>query len=162
MLVRPDVLDLLDETEMMVATALAIGGGWLSPNRLGLAAGCAEEAVVPALAELTELGIVKRRPDGVPVVAHSLIASRLREICPPERVRAIRIALVDMVDSNGPAGAFVAAQIEALADPVLALLGVQICLRRCRACLVLGEVPDGLSFLERAERLLQIGRRPQI
>jgi hypothetical protein len=160
--VPPDVLDLLDETEMMVATALAIGGGWLSPDCLAPAAGCAEEAAVAALAELTELGIVRRRADGVPVVAHSLIASRLSEICPPERVRAIRTALIDVVDSNGPGGAFVAAQIEALADPALALPGVQICLRRCRACLALGEVPDGLSFLERAERLLQIGRRPQI
>jgi hypothetical protein len=161
-LVRPDVLDLLDATEMMVATALAIGGGWLSPDGLALAAGCAKEALVAALAELTELGIVKRRADGVPVVAHSLLASRLSEICPPDRVRAIRTALIDVMDSDGPGGAFVAAQIEALADPVLALLGVQICLRRCRACLVLGEVPDALPFLERAERLLQIGRGREI
>lgn len=152
----PDVIDLLDETEMMVATALAIGSGWLPPERLAATLGYPEAAVTAALAELAELGIVKTRPDGVPVVAHSLIASRLGRICPPERVRAIRTALIQMVDSEGPGGAFVAAQIEASDDPVLALQGVQICLRSCRACLVLGEVPDAVAFLERAERLLQI------
>ncbi len=156
----PEVIDLLDETEMMVATALAIGSGWLPPERLASTVGYPEAAVSAALAELTELGIIKTRPDGVPVVAHSLIASRLGEICPPERVRAIRAALIDAVDSDGPGGAFVAAQIETSEDPVRALRGVQICLRSCRACLVLGEVPDAIAFLDRAERLLQIGREP--
>jgi hypothetical protein len=155
--VSPDLLDLLDETEMMVATALAIGSGWLPAERLASTVGYPEEAVAAALNELTELGIIKHRPDGVPVVAHALIASRLGEICPPERVRAIRGALIKMVDSDGPGGAFVASQIEASQDPVLALKGVQICLRSCRASLVLGEVPDAIAFLDRAERLLQTG-----
>jgi hypothetical protein len=158
--VSPDVLDLLDETEMMVATALAIGSGWLPPENLASTVGYPEDAVANALGELTELGIVKVRSDGVPVVAHSLIASRLGEICPPERARAIRTALIEMVDPDGPGGAFVAAQIEASADPVRSLQGVQICLRKCRACLVLGEVPDAIAFLDRAERLLQIVRGP--
>ena len=150
------LIALLDETELMVAAAIAMCDGQLPESELAGLMEQSAERVASALAVLRDLGLVEDRPDGVVVVRHALVGASVQAACRPEDRRRLHAAVASAFDRNAADAAFVLDHIEASGAPDLALKGLQLCLYRCRSCLLVGEVSDALTFLNRGERLIRL------
>lgn len=150
------LIAILDETELLVATALAVCDGLLPQADLASVVHQSVEGVAAALAVLRDLGLVNERSDGSVVIGHALLGARLQAACPPEDKQRIHSAVAEVFDRNGADAAFVLDHLEASGDRGSALRGIQLCLARCRACLLVGEVVDAATFLDRADRFIRI------
>jgi hypothetical protein len=88
------LLDLLDECERRLAVAVAVSNGCLDGAQLAGVLGQSTERIAAALQVLLGLDWIRDGPTGQPTIRHALIASRLRELCPPECVRDLRAAVI--------------------------------------------------------------------
>jgi hypothetical protein len=84
------LLELLDDCERRLAEAVAVSNGWLDAEQLAGVLGQSTERICAALEVLLGLDWIRDGPTGRPIIRHALIASRLRERCPPEYLRDLR------------------------------------------------------------------------
>ena len=150
------LIALLDETELMVATAIAMCDGQVPESGLAALIENSADRVTSALSVLRDLGLVEDRPDGTVVVRHALVGASVQAACPPEDRKRLHAAVAAAFDRTPTDAAFVLDHIEAAGDPALALRGLQLCLYLCRSCLLVGEVSDALTFLNRGDRLIRL------
>jgi hypothetical protein len=87
------LLELLDERERRLAVAVAVSNGCLDAAQLAGVLGQSTERICAALQVLLGLDWIRDGPTGQPTIRHALIASRLRERCPPEWVRDLQAAV---------------------------------------------------------------------
>jgi hypothetical protein len=87
------LLELLDECERRLAVAVAVSNGCLDAAQLAGVLGQSTERISAALQVLAGLDWIRAGPTGQPTIRHALIASRLRELCPPECMRNLQAAV---------------------------------------------------------------------
>ncbi|HET6810154.1 MAG TPA: hypothetical protein VFH50_04025 [Acidimicrobiales bacterium] len=87
------LIGLLDESELIVITALAVTEGLLPETTLVAVLGWPAERFDASVRVLEDLGLVRQRPDGRRTVSHALISGQLRRLCPPDRARPLLVAV---------------------------------------------------------------------
>ena len=84
------LLELLDDCERRLAVVVAVSDGCLDAEQLAGVLGQSTERIWAALEVLLGLDWIRDGPTGRPTIRHALIASRLRERCPPGCLRDLR------------------------------------------------------------------------
>jgi hypothetical protein len=87
------LLELLDDSERRLAVAVAVSNGCLDAEQLAEVLDQSTEQIWAALEVLQALDWIRDGPSGQPIIRHALIASRLRELCPPGCLRNLRAAV---------------------------------------------------------------------